>query len=356
MEAVQKDHWYLLVLLIFFPLLKVAVQQRESVATVSLEEGMVLECLCPWEGNLSMVSWTKVPEKDPVAVFHPDYGVAFSHLYQGRVTFIRGTHLDGSIAISNISQQDLGLYRCFVQTFPQGSWTRDIMVELHDSEEPELLTTAVTPEVIQVDTELVAERSDNLTISCKHKHNGTVYEVTVEKLGLNQWGGGTGIMAVCRVVDGGLVGEEFLSRGRVYCTDSLDVSLQLTELVEEDGGFYRCRFSTDAGVQTTTVLLTVPGPGESSLSEYMIYIYVGSGAAVVLLLAVTLLLFALHRKKKRREEYRVRLHPAHRQHPNTYENIDLHDKMEEGKTAKKPRESPVYANVQTLRQENKRKR
>lgn len=130
------------------------------------------------------------------------------------------------------------------------------------TEEPELLTTAVTPEVIQVDTELVAERSDNLTISCKHKHNGTVYEVTVEKLGLNQWGGGTGIMAVCRVVDGGLVGEEFLSRGRVYCTDSLDVSLQLTELVEEDGGFYRCRFSTDAGVQTTTVLLTVPGPGE----------------------------------------------------------------------------------------------
>ena len=36
------------------------------------------------------------------------------------------------------------------------------------------------------------------------------------------------------MVDGGLVGEDYTQRGRVNCTDTLDISLQLTEVVEED--------------------------------------------------------------------------------------------------------------------------
>lgn len=90
---------------------------------------MVLECLCPWYGNLSMVSWTKIPNKDPVAVFHPEYGVAFSHHYRERIEFRRTTPMDGSISVRNVTHQDIGLYHCSVQTFPQGSWTRNIQVE-----------------------------------------------------------------------------------------------------------------------------------------------------------------------------------------------------------------------------------
>lgn len=106
----------------------VAVQQKEAV-TVRLEEGMVLECLCPWDGNLSMVSWTKVPDKYPVAVFHPEYGVAFAHHYRERIEFLRTTPMDGSISMRNVTHQDIGLYHCSVQTFPQGPWTRNIQVE-----------------------------------------------------------------------------------------------------------------------------------------------------------------------------------------------------------------------------------
>lgn len=90
---------------------------------------MVLECLCPWDGNLSMVSWTKVPEKSPAAVFHPEFGMSFSHHYRERIEFLRTTPMDGSIAMTNITHQDVGLYHCSVQTFPHGSWTRDILVE-----------------------------------------------------------------------------------------------------------------------------------------------------------------------------------------------------------------------------------
>lgn len=97
--------------------------------TVRLEEGMVLKCLCPWQGNLSMVSWTKESDKNPIAVFHPEYGVSFSHHYRERVEFRRTTPLDGSIAMTNVTHQDIGVYHCSVQTFPQGPWTRDVRVE-----------------------------------------------------------------------------------------------------------------------------------------------------------------------------------------------------------------------------------
>lgn len=118
-------------------------------------------------------------------------------------------------------------------------------------------TEPPTPEVIKTDTELVAEQNNNVTISCNHKHNSTVYQVILEKMPHGQpWG----IIGVCKKVDGGLVGEDYSDSGRVSCADSLDVSLHLTGVVQEDGGFYRCTFSTDAGEQTTTVLLTVPPP------------------------------------------------------------------------------------------------
>lgn len=122
-----------------------------------------------------------------------------------------------------------------------------------------------TPEAINADTELVAEQSSNLTVSCKHKHNATIYQVILERMPHGEpWG----IIGVCKKVEGGLVGEDYSDRGRVSCTDSLDVSLHLTGVVQEDGGFYRCTFSTDAGVQTTTVLLTVPPAGTKSMHSF----------------------------------------------------------------------------------------
>lgn len=124
--------------------------------------------------------------------------------------------------------------------------------------EDENITEHPTPEVTVSDIELVAEQDNNVTISCNHEHNGTVYQVILEKMPHGQpWG----IIGVCKKVEGGLVGEDYSDRGRVSCADSLEVSLHLTGVVLDDSGFYRCTFSTDAGMQTTTVLLTVPTPG-----------------------------------------------------------------------------------------------
>ncbi|XP_053198647.1 CD226 antigen [Scomber japonicus] len=344
MEVVQKDYWYFVVL-IFIPFLKVAIPQSQTAVTVRLEEGMVLDCLCPWGGNLSMVSWTKVPDKDPIAVFHPEFGMAFSYHYRERVEFLRTTPMDGSISMRNVTHQDIGQYHCSVQTFPQGPWTRNIQVEDLDEppeEEDEDGTEPPTPEVIEADTELVAEQNSNLTLSCNHKHNGTVYQIILERM---VHGHPWDIIGVCKKVEGGLVGEDYSDRGRINCADSLDISLHLTGVAQEDGGFYRCTFNTDAGMRTTTMLLTVPPPGYFSLSTYMMYIYIGAGAAGLILLMIILIVAVKHRKKSRREEYRVKLHPSQRQ-PNFYENVHVCPRF-----AKRSREiinCPVYANLPSV--------
>ncbi|KAM9333481.1 LOW QUALITY PROTEIN: CD226 antigen [Pholidichthys leucotaenia] len=346
MGAVQKDHWYF-VALVFLPFLKVAVQQKE-VVTVRLEEGMVLNCLCPWDGNLSMVSWTKVPERDPVAVYHPEFGVAFSRRYRERVEFLRSTPMDGSISLKNVTHQDIGLYQCSVQTFPQGPWTRTVQVEDldeppedEDDDDNDSTESPPAPDT-QTDTELVAEQNNNLTIRCNRQHNGTIYQVILERMLHGQsWG----IIGVCKKVEGGLVGEDYSDRGRVNCADSLDISLHLTDVTEGDNGFYRCTFNTDAGVQTTTVQLTVIPPGGISLSLFMMYIYIGVGAAGLVLLTAIIIVAVRHRKKNKREEYRVRLHPHQRQ-PNFYENVPVYPRI-----AKKPKQTkncPIYANLQTV--------
>lgn len=108
----------------------------------------------------------------------------------------------------------------------------------------------------KADSELIAEQDSNLTISCNHEHNGTVYQVILEKMPYLQ---PSDIIATCQK-DLNLV-PNYSDRARVTCTDTLHVSLHLTGVVEEDGGFYRCTFNTDAGVQTTTVLVSVLPPG-----------------------------------------------------------------------------------------------
>lgn len=90
---------------------------------------MVLECLCPWDGNFIMVSWTKEPKTASIAVFHNEFEPTFSHRYRERIEFLRTTPMDGSISVRNVTHQDIGLYHCSVQTFPEGSWRRDIQVE-----------------------------------------------------------------------------------------------------------------------------------------------------------------------------------------------------------------------------------
>lgn len=123
------------------------------------------------------------------------------------------------------------------------------------------ITTTIS---IQPDTKLVVAENDNLTIKCDLVHNGEVLQVSIEKLNAEE--GSSNIIATCQMLSEGVELNEFYSRGRVNCSDAMEVSLHLTNIIKEDGGLYRCNFSTDAGVQSTTVLLTtLPSQGRTRL-------------------------------------------------------------------------------------------
>lgn len=134
----------------------------------------------------------------------------------------------------------------------------DFFLSLTD-EPPEEDPTEPTPTQEAVSNEkLLVEQNSNLTIRCNYQHNGTVNQVILERMLHGQsWT----IVGVCKKVEEGLVAEDYSDRGRVSCEDSLDMSLHLTDVTQEDNGFYRCTFNTDAGQQTTTVQLTTVASG-----------------------------------------------------------------------------------------------
>lgn len=125
-------------------------------------------------------------------------------------------------------------------------------------------------DVIRADMMLAAEENDNVTISCKNEHKGTVDQVFLEKMPHGQtWS----IIGQCEKVKRDLLTEDYRDVHGLRCTDTLDMSLQLTSVGQQDGGFYRCTFSTDAGLQTTTVLLTV-SPSGTKQTARMSHIHV----------------------------------------------------------------------------------
>uniref|UniRef100_A0AAV2L8K1 Ig-like domain-containing protein n=1 Tax=Knipowitschia caucasica TaxID=637954 RepID=A0AAV2L8K1_KNICA len=314
MGAVNKDHWYFMVLLC---LCFVKVQAHREPSTLALSEGMELDCLCPWSGNLSMVSWTKGQDKHPIAVFHPDYGTSFAYQYRERVEFLRRSSLDGSIALRNVTHQDTGLYHCSVQTFPQGPWSKSIYVEDLDEppaedEEDEAASGLEFPtsEALDTSLQLLAELNENLTLSCTGLPNVTVYQVIMEKrVGGRPWD----IIAVCKQLDGGLLTEDYSDRGSISCAHTLDVSLHLLHVQPEDSGFYRCTFHTETGSHHTNMSLTVSERGGFSLSMYMFYVYCSAGTAGLLLLIAIILIIVRQRNKNKRIEYSVKnMYPAHK--------------------------------------------
>ncbi|XP_048122881.1 CD226 antigen isoform X6 [Alosa alosa] len=245
MEAVQRDYWYSLALLTFLIILKASLQKSGD-ETVRLEDGMILECLCPWDGNLSMVSWTKVPGKNPIAVYHPRFGPNLAVGYNDRLAFLNRTSMDGSISIANVTEEDAGLYQCSMQTFPLGTWTRDVQV---------------IKENFLPHSEVTMMVGGNLTVVCPI-YNYTVSEDFISEI-LIRKDDQEHIIGRCILQDGTYVLKDQHETIPVNCADPhLGVTFELNNLIIADEGRYRCLMSTEHGVEIFTYQLTVHSQDE----------------------------------------------------------------------------------------------
>lgn len=115
----------------------------------------------------------------------------------------------------------------------------------------------------RADTKLVAEQHSNTTLVCDPKRDDSVHNVTLERMSHDNqsWS----ILGVCRKIEGGPVAQNYSDRGRLSCTDTLGVSLHLTDVQQQDAGLYACTWSTDGGPQTTRVLLQVQPTGTETV-------------------------------------------------------------------------------------------
>lgn len=109
--------------------------------------------------------------------------------------------------------------------------------------------------MIRVDSELVAEQHSNATVSCNGEHDNTVHNVTLERRSQDDqpWG----VIGVCSRIKGVPVARNHTDRGRLTCTDALNLHLHLTGVQQQDAGLYRCTWRTGGVLQTTTMLLRV---------------------------------------------------------------------------------------------------
>ncbi|KAJ8279723.1 hypothetical protein COCON_G00067890 [Conger conger] len=332
MKKIQKDCWYFMVLMILLGSIRDACSEKLVDSMVRLERSITLECLCPWSGNLSMIAWVKMPGKKQVAAFHPEFGLATSDEYKGRVNFLTSSRMDGTITILNTTASDAGLYQCSVQTFPRGSWIKNILVK----------------HLVDIDLSMAdpkgVKKGNTFLLNCNYADMGSVYNVTFEKVGEK----GIDTIARCSRVEGRVeetfVGVDFKERALVNCSDVLGISLRLLDVTEQDEGFYSCHFSAEASGQTTTVSLTVSTEGSSmSISpEIYMYIFIGSGVLGLILIILATTLICWHKRKKR-AKVRAKLHPMQRRLINNYEQAALYDKMK--KKNKHQEESQVYVNI-----------
>ncbi|XP_039610284.1 CD226 antigen [Polypterus senegalus] len=307
-------------------------------STVVLKENLTLACTCPWSGNLTQISWEKRTNhnKTQVAVFHHIYGKMLFGDYQQRTIFLNSSEMDGSIMIKEASAADQGFYQCSMQTFPKGTWTKKIRVI-----DTDVLKTHNS------DLNIEIKEANNFLLKCNYNLNGTIYSVTIEKLG----DGFKDNIASCSFAHRPLVGADYIERSILNCTDFLQVNLLLKNVTVDDEGLYRCHFIMKEENRTTTVSLTVIKEKDDLIKTLFIYIGAGLGFLIAVLITTVI---CLKRKKKKRMRKRAKHPPARRRHYNNYQQSMIHDRV-----SKRPNDrthEDIYINLKNVSNPTRKKK
>ncbi|KAK6490341.1 CD226 antigen-like [Huso huso] len=330
---------YLLLVMILFRLHQGATLTADT--TVKIEQNLTLKCECPWSGNLSQINWERKSDskKELVAVYHKQHGLKLFNKYEGRIVFLNSSSMDGSITIINASAEDLGLYQCSIQTFPKGSWTKHLLVENSDGFDNR-----------KPDSDELVEKGHHFMLRCHYFLNGTVYRVTIERIGEKH----KDTIALCSFPDGKIIGPDYEERTLVNCSRALNINLLLMNISINDEGVYQCHFSTDRGNHTTTISLSV----RKEINEFMkiILIYVGAGAGGLVVFTVTIIAIVVvcqKRRRKKRMRNRAKLDVPKRRQINNYEHAAVYDRMT--KPPSRQNKEDIYVNFQKPPHRTKKK-
>ncbi|XP_035866047.1 CD226 antigen isoform X1 [Phyllostomus discolor] len=258
--------------------------------TIKLEETVPLECVHPLSFNLTQVEWFRLDgtRKESIAIFHPDYGEAIRQPYAGRVELVESPSAPNYrvLSIRNASEADVGFYSCLLDTFPHGSWEKVIQVV-----PPDRFETAVSP-----NSQVISETGKNITLTYVLQRNGSMQQVTWEKIQPRQ----IDLLTRCNLSQGKGNTSQYRRQMLSTCGQGMRSStVVLLNVTASDSGLYRCRFQADTGENETFVFrLTVTD--DKTVNHYILFT---AGGSVLLLLFViliaTVIVIVYNRKKKR---------------------------------------------------------
>ncbi|XP_013366789.1 PREDICTED: CD226 antigen isoform X2 [Chinchilla lanigera] len=255
--------------------------------TVRLAESMTLECVYPLMDEVTQAEWFKTvgEQKQSMAIFNPDHGVAIRKPYENKVHFLNSTKArkDVTLSFHNASDTDVGSYSCLIHTFPSGPWEKTVQVVQTDSFEIQL----------RKHSHMVVSPG-NVKLSFKLHMNWSAQQITWEKIQPHQ----IDLLTHCNLSRGKSF-SKYRKQMLTNCTQGIRSSfIIIPNATASDSGLYRCCFISSTGQNETFLIRLTITDGETH-NQYII-------AAVLLFLFVILIVtIVIYYNKRRRRKKNV---------------------------------------------------
>ncbi|XP_062424508.1 CD226 antigen [Rhea pennata] len=283
-------------------------------STVKLTEKVKLDCVYPKKAMIIQTSWMKrnLTHKANIAVLHPIYGIHIENNYKGRIHFQNDSGKDKSLSFIKSTLEDVGVYFCSIQTYPDGIWEKVIKI----------IQPADAFELPEKQNNLVlTEPGGNVTFTCPYNIGDSVQQVMWERIKADR----IDSIALCNSLGEKSFGSDFEERALVACAPEAGSTVVLRNVTASDFAMYRC-VATGRN-RTHAMSFTVAAP----LDHQWFIIYIAGGISAAFLLLVFLLIFcittAYHKKRKRKritQDLAKALHPPHTWPVKSYGRSNFH--------------------------------
>ncbi|KAG8442248.1 hypothetical protein GDO86_011156, partial [Hymenochirus boettgeri] len=202
---------------------------------LELKRNLTLDCLYPEDGIMLQFSWVKVKEyyEDRLCAVNPHFGKDIAEKYKGRVVFVNGSSSsrDASITLAETSEEDVGVYNCYLSIFQKGTFKKVIAVQSGELRK------------IAASTQLEFRINQKIILNFQSVLGGSVKQVVLEKY----TPGRMDTIALCNEDGLPKCGFNYISCTFLVCSDPSNISLLIKNLTSKEEGLYVCHFTTKNG-------------------------------------------------------------------------------------------------------------
>ncbi|KAE8598257.1 hypothetical protein XENTR_v10016773 [Xenopus tropicalis] len=297
--------------------MEVIANDRIVDTTVVLRKNLDLECIYHEEGVIIQFDWAKVVEssEEQLCSISRTYGKDITEKYKGRVRFLNeGSSSDASLRLTDTSDDDIGIYYCYITTFAKGTIKKIIDVRADDFGK------------ITASSHRTFRNHETITLNFHCTLKAKVKQITVKKLSH----GKMDTIAFCNdEIHTPRYGLNDIKHISLNCSSLCNVTLGIQNFTSKDEGLYICNFTTEKGNEATVVNVS----NEVHLS---LIPFIWGGSAIFAVIAIIIFTTLCIKRKHKHEEKEKTLQSK----------VNFRSKPSINNTTNSAEEEVFYANVQ----------